>query len=259
MENKNIIPQIVAVLLCILSLAGLLFQSAFYPMQDLQRTFVSNDVVNLLIGLPALLIPLALVRRENMMGVLLLPGALLYVTYNYLAYSFASWLSLPTFFYLALVGLSVFGFVQCLANLDIHNIQQQLHGAVPARFAGGVLTVFGLLFFFRGVGQVYSTMINSASLITPEMSVVYADMLITPLWILGGLALWRRGAWGTAMGTGLLFQASLLFVGLLVFFALQPVLLGGIFPAVDFGVIAFMGLFFFIPFGQFVKGILRLT
>lgn len=257
--NIYFLSFLIAALMTLLSLLGLFFQPIFYPTQELRRAFVSNDAVNLLIGLPALLISLSLVRREKRMGALLLPGALLYVTYNYIAYSFATWLSLPTLFYLALAGLSVFGVVQSLVRMDKQSIQQQLRGAVPKRFAGGVLIVFGLLFFFRGVGQIYTALSNSASLVTPEMSVVYADLLITPLWILGGLALWRRGAWGYIAGASLLFQASLLFVGLLVFFILQPVLLGGAFPAVDFGVIAFMGLFFFMPFGLFVKGILRLV
>jgi hypothetical protein len=200
--NIYFLTLLVAVLMVLLSLAGLLFQPAFYPTQELQRAFVSNDVVNLLIGLPTLLFSLSLARRGKLLGALLLPGALLYVTYNYIAYSFATWLSAPTLFYLALVGLSVFGVVQSLTNMDKQSIQRQLRGAVPERFAGGVLTVFGALFFFRGAGQIYTAFANSESLLTPAMSVVYADLLITPLWILGGLARGGVGRGDTARGPG---------------------------------------------------------
>lgn len=252
---KKHTPLLVSALMALLSLAGLLFQGIFYPTQALQRAFVSNDVVNLLIGLPTLLISHSLARRENLLGVLLLPGALLYVTYNYIAYSFASWVSVPSFLYIALVGLSAWGAFQSFSKMDKQNIQQQLRGRVPTRFAGGILTVFGLLFLLRGIGQVYTTLSTSAPLTTPEMSVVFADMLITPLWILGGLSLWRSRAFGYAIGTGLLFQASMLFIALLVFFILQPFLTGTEFSAADFAVIFGMGLFFFIPFGMFVKRI----
>jgi len=254
---KKQIPTLAAVLMALLSLAGLFFQSAFYPTQALQRAFVSNDVVNLLVGLPALLVSLSLARRASWLGVLLLPGALLYVTYNYIAYTIATWANAQSFFYIVLAVLSVWSAVQSFVNIDAHGIQSKLHGMVPARFAGGVLMAFGLVFFFRGIAQVYTALSNSAALATPELSVAYADLLITPLWVLGGLALWRRGARGYAVGTGLLFQASALFAGLLIFFILQPFLTGAEFPAADFAVIFGMGLFFFIPFGLFVKGVLR--
>jgi hypothetical protein len=253
---KKQIPLFVAALMAFLSAAGLLFQPIFYSTQELRRTFVSNDVVNLLIGLPSLLISFALAKRKKLIGILLLPGALLYITYNYITYSVATWTSAPSFFYIALVGLSTCSAFQSFTHMDKQGIQQKLRGSVPERFAGGVLTVFGLLFFFRGIGQVYSAFANSTSLAAPEMSVVYADLLITPLWILGGLSLWQRQAFGYAAGAGLLFQASMLFVGLLAFFILQPFLTGVPFPAVDFVVILIMGMIFFVPFGLFVRGIL---
>ena len=255
--NIHFLSWMVAVLMALLSLVGLFFQSVFYPTPELQRAFVSNDVVNLLIGLPALLISLSFVRRERLIGTLLLPGALLYVTYNYIAYFCATRMSVSSLFYFALVGLSVVGVAQSLMHMDRQNIQQQLRGAVPERFAGGVLTVFGALFFFRGMGEIYAAWSNSESLITPATAVVYADLLITPLWVVGGLSLWRRGAWGYSVGIGLLFQSSLLFVGLLIFFLLQSLLAGTPFPATDFAVIFGMGLLFFIPLGLFAKGIWR--
>ncbi len=71
------------------------------------------------------------------------------------------------------------------------------------------------------------------------------------------MALWRRRTLGYVAGTGLLFQASMLFVALLVFFILQPFIAGVPFPAEDFVVILAMGLVYFIPFGLFVRGIVK--
>jgi hypothetical protein len=47
----------------------------------------------------------------------------------------------------------------------------------------------------------------------------------------------------------------MLFVGLLVYFILQPFVAGTTFPLVDFGVILSMGLVVFVPFGLFLRGI----
>ena len=76
------------------------------------------------------------------------------------------------------------------------------------------------------------------------------------VWIAGGVWLWRRQALGYAAGAGLLFQASMLFIGLLVFFLLQPFLTATAFPMQDFGVIFVMGLVCFVPFALFIRGIL---
>jgi hypothetical protein len=252
MKNKPFLPLLVAALMAILSLAGLFFQSALYPTEDVQRAFVSNDVVNLLIGLPILLISYSLARCEKMLGVLLLPGALLYVTYNYIAYSVSTWMSVQSFFYIALVGLSVWGALQSVSNMDRESIREKPQGTIPNRFARGVLTVFGLLFFLRAVAEFFDGAAGMSA-----FGVLVADLLITPLWILGGVSLRRRWTFGYVAGAGLLFQASMLFVGLLIFFLLQPVLTGAPFPATDFAVIFGMGLFFFIPFGLSLKRVWR--
>jgi hypothetical protein len=66
--------------------------------------------------------------------------------------------------------------------------------------------------------------------------------------------LWQRRAFGYAAGPALLFQASMLFAGLLAFFALQPFIAGVPFPALDFLVILAMGIICFIPFGLYLRG-----
>jgi hypothetical protein len=189
---------------------------------------------------------------KKMLGVLLLPGALLYVTYNYIAYSVATWMSAQSFFYIALVGLSVWGALQSVSNMEREGIREKLQGTIPNRFAGGVLTAFGLLFFLRAVAEFFDGAAGMSA-----FGVLIADLLITPLWIFGGLALWRRRAWGYAAGMGLLFQASMLFVGLLIFFLLQQFLTDVPFPATDFAVVFGMGPFFFIPFGLSLKRVWR--
>ena len=89
----------------------------------------------------------------------------------------------------------------------------------------------------------------------PALGVLVADLLTTPVWMAGGVWLWRRHALGYAAGAGLLFQASMLFVGLLVFFILQPFLTAMAFPQQDFLVIFVMGLVCFIPLALFIRGL----
>jgi hypothetical protein len=160
-------------------------------------------------------------------------------------------------FYLALVVLSLYALYALLTSMDAAAVRQRLAGRVPERLAGGVLAGLGSLFLLRGLSQVFSLLSGQLTLATPELAVLVADLLTIPTWIIGGALLWRRQAFGYAAGAGLLFQASMLFVALLVFFLLQPLLLSVPFPLTDFVVILVMGLVCFVPFGLFLRGIRR--
>mgnify|MGYP000924437157 CR=1 FL=1 len=152
------------------------------------------------------------------------------------------------FVFLALAALSGFSAYRLVASLDAPAIAGRLDGRVPVRFASGVLAGLGALFFLRAAAEFFDGAAGWA-----EFGVIIADLLITPLWVLGGVWLWRKRPLGYATGAGLLFQASMLFVGLLAFFILQPFVAGVPFPLVDFVVILVMGLVVFIPFGLFAQ------
>jgi hypothetical protein len=158
--------------------------------------------------------------------------------------------------YLVLVLLSVYVMFRLLSSMDTTVIQQKLLGAVPERFAGGVLVGLSSLFFLRAVGQVVNALTGQSALSEPELGVLVADLLIMPACVVGGVLLWRQQAFGYVTGVGLLFQASMLFIGLLVFFILQPLLTASPFPVDDFVVVFVMGLVCFVPFGLSVRGVL---
>ncbi len=241
---------VVAMVMTALSLAGLLFPLEIYPGEDLRQSFLANDVINLVIGLPTLLGMLWLCRRKNLLGLLGLPGALFYVTYNAIAYAAAMPLTWPFFIHLGLAVLSAIAIFRLLSRVDGAAIQARLQGRVAERFGAVVLMGLGALFFLRAVAEFFDGAATWAT-----FGVLVADGLTTPFWILGGLYLWRKHPLGYVSGAGLFFQASMLFVGLLVFFILQPFVAGVPFALADFVVILVMGLFVFVPFGWFARGI----
>lgn len=249
---ETTLSLLTALLMTVLSLGGLLLPPIFYPTKDLRYAFVANDLVNLLVGLPVLLGSMGLARRGSLAGLLFWPGALLYVLYNSIAYAAAMPLTWPFFAHLGLAGLSAFAFFRLLSGVDAAVVQARLQGRVFERFGAGVLIGFGALFFLRAVAEFFDGAANWAA-----FGVLVADGLTTPLWILGGLYLWRKHPLGYVSGAGLLFQASMLFVGLLAFFILQPFMASAPFPLVDFIVILVMGLVIFIPFGLFARGVVR--
>jgi hypothetical protein len=246
---------IIAILMAAASIAGLLYQTIVYPTEELLQSFLPNDVSNLLIGLPMLLASMWLTRRGKLIGLLFWPGALFFVLYNYIVYVFAMPLNLAFLAHLTLAMLSVYALIGLLTSIDGRVVKQQLAGTVPERLAGGVLAGLGLLFFLLVIGAIVQALISQTEIAETELALHTADFLITPAWVVCGVLLWQRKAFGYVAGLGLLFQASMLFIGLIIVLLLQPFITAAPFSLVDVVVILVMGLVCFIPFALFIRGV----
>jgi hypothetical protein len=246
---------LVAILMTVASIAGLLYRTSIYPSEELVRSFVPNDVVNLFIGLPILLGSMWLTRRGKLIGPLFWMGALFFVFYNYIGYIFAAPLTWGFLLYLLLAVLSAYTFISSIISIDGESVSQRLNGAVPEKFGGGVLAGLGLLFMLRAIGVIAGAVFNGIDLPRTELAVNIADFFITPAWIISGVQLWRHQKFGYVAGLGLLFQGSMLFIGLIIFLLLQPLLTSAPFSIVDVIVVLVMGLICFIPFGLFARGV----
>jgi len=247
--------SLIAVLMTVVSLVGLRDRTLFYPTDELVQTFVPNDVVNLLIGLPTLLVSMWLAWRGRLVGLLCWTGALFFVFYNYLAYVFAVPLYWALLVYLMLVALSGYTLLGLIAKIDGKVAQLKLRGAVPEKFAGGVLAGLGSLFLLRVIAIVVQATTRGSSISQTELAVSMSDFLITPAWIIVGILLWRRKELGYVAGLGMLFQGSMLFIALIIFFLLRPFLTNVPFAVADLAVVFIMGLVCFIPFTLFARGV----
>jgi hypothetical protein len=56
---------LIAVLMTAASVEGIVHSRSVYPTEELRRMFLANDVANLCVGLPFLLIPLILALRRS--------------------------------------------------------------------------------------------------------------------------------------------------------------------------------------------------
>ena len=250
-----ILSTIIAVLMASAAITGLLYRTSVYPTDDLLHAFVPNDVVNLFIGLPTLLGSIWLARRGRLIGLLFWPGALFFALYNYLIYVLAMPLNIAFLLCLTLVMLSVYTLIGLVASIDGRAVQQQLTGAVPQKLAGGILTGLGCLFLLWALSVIVNGLSGETALTDTVRATNMTDFIIAPAWIIGGVLLWRREALGYVAGVGSLFQASMLFIGLIVFILVQPLLTTEAFAYVDLIVVFVMGLICFVPFALFVRGV----
>jgi len=248
------ISLVIAALMAGASVAGLLFQTILYPGDELLQAFVPNDVVNLIIGLPILLISMWWTWRGKLIGLLFWPGALFYVFYNYIIYIFCMPLNVAFLLHLILVTSSAYTLVGLLASIDGEAVQNLLSGAVSERAGGGVLVGLATLFLIRVIVLLVNTILNQTPMSAVELALNISDFIISPTWVIGGVLLWRRQAFGYVTGLGLLFQASMLFIGLIFVLILKPFITTAEFVLIDVLVVFVMGMVSFIPFGLFLRG-----
>ncbi len=248
---------LIALLTAIASVATLLYPDLIYPTAELQRAFLANDVVNLFIGLPILLISMWLARRKKLIGLLFWPGALVYGLYSYLVYLFGVPFNVLYPLYLLIVTFSIYTTIGLVAGIDGEAVKGWLAGHVPERLAGGIIIGFGLVFALRVIVVMASALADQTLIAGTELGLLAADFILSGALAIGGIMLWRRQALGYVGGTGLLFQTSMLFIGLIAVLILQPFLSDAPFVPVDVIVVFVMGLICFIPFALFVRGIVR--
>ena len=77
------------------------------------------------------------------------------------------------------------------------------------------------------------------------------------MWVVGGVFLLLRKPLGYTSGLGLLFSGSMLFIALIVFLLLQPVLTGVPYELLDVGLIIMLGMICFIPFYLYIRGVIK--
>lgn len=248
---------LIALLMAAASIVGLLDPDRLYPTEAQRQAALANDVANLVVGLPSLVVSMWLSLRERLIGLLFWPGALMYILYNYLAYVFLMPVSWIYLIYLTLIALSMYTLIGIAASIDGGFIKRRLLGAVPERLSAIVLVALGVFSFVRVYGVIAGALIGQREISPPDLSVMVSDVLLSPAWIIGGILLWRRRALGYVAGLGLLYQACMLFVGLIVVLALQPLLFGTTFPLVDIIVVAIMGSLCFVPTALFLRGVLK--
>ena len=123
--------------------------------------------------------------------------------------------------------------------------------------SGWFLLIFGILFILRAGIEYMGANLNQEILAPPDVSVLIADIFISILWIAGGLLLLRNAPLGYTAGLGLLFAASTLFVGLIIFLLVQPAITSASFSLVDLIVVSIMGLILSIPFIVFLRGSIK--
>ena len=220
---------VVAATMTVASLAGLVSWSAMYPgleAKDLPL-FVGQDALNLIVGLPLLLGSMWLAARGSVLGLLLWPGALFYVVYDYGYYVLGAPFNALFIPYLVLVTLSAYTAVTVIASIDGTRVRERLSGALPVRLAGAALAMTAMLFMLLWSLLSLSAFVSGASLDPILRVVTIMDLTVQlPALLLCGVLLWRGDPLGFVAVPALLLQAAAYLLGLSAITVLQEAVAG---------------------------------
>jgi len=251
-----VLSWIIVVLMGTVSILALLNQATIYPTEIIRQSFVATDLINLFIGVPILIGSMWLTWRGKLLGLLFWPGALFYAAYHYIAYTFGVPVNLAFLFYLILTALSTYATVILISGIDWDAVKARLEGKLPIKYPAGLLVFFGFAFMLRVIWILLGDALGQTPVSPAELPVLVSDFLTLPAWIIGGVLLWQRRALGYVSSVGLLFQGSMLFTGLIIFMAVQPLLTEAAFDLWGILLVAIMGMICFVPFGLSVRAVL---
>ena len=246
---------IIALLVALVSIIGILYNESIYLNENLIQTLVPNDVVNLIIGLPFLLISLLLTRKGKIIGLLCWPGALFFIVYIYLPYVLTVPFSILFLPYIIIFSLTIYTLVGVVISVDRNALKEQLSTTVPAKVSGGILIGLSVLGIIRQVALIINALLNNLEVAPQELALWIDDLIIgSPAMLIGGYLLWTKRSLGYTVGAGLLISYGLLLFGLIPFLAIQSFMSNTTIDPIGIVILLILTAICFIPFTYFVKG-----
>jgi hypothetical protein len=206
-----LLSAMTAALLVVTSVAGLLFgqRGLYRPDPQTLPTFLGQDGLTLVAGLPLLVGSMWLARRGPLRGLLLWPGALFYFAYSYAYYLLSPEFNVLYLAYIAVVSMSAYALLYLLLSIDAEAVRARFSERTPVRLAGGFLVVMALLIAGRWVVMIVSDLASGTAPSRVDLGVWPMDLGVAfPAMFWGGIWLWRKEPLGYVAGGVLLVKAA---------------------------------------------------
>ncbi len=201
-----------ALLLAVMSIVGITYDGLYArETANWSAQAIGQDWVDLLFGVPWLVLTAAGTLRGSRRAALLLAGGLLYTVYEFLIYAFAVHFNPLFLVYCAGLGLSAFCLAAAIAKLMRENVCDWFDAGVPTRAPGVFLVLVGASFALLWLAEVVPAVLNGtlpASVVAagiPTNPVQVIDLsVILPAHVIVGLLLLRKHRLGFAFAPPLL-------------------------------------------------------
>jgi hypothetical protein len=215
----NRLSVVLAALLGLASIAGLWLgpRGLYAPDPATLPTFLGQDGITLVCGIPLLVVGMRLARAGSIRGLFLWSGALFYVAYSYLFYVAGARFNALFLVYVAIVASSTYGLLALLFGLDREAVKARFDPSTPVRAIAGFFLSLSVVFAAMWIGIAVSAAAAGRDLDPVTRAVIAVDgVVLLPLLCFAGLSLWRRHAWGYILAGMLLVKIAALGLTLVV-------------------------------------------
>lgn len=217
----------IALLAMVASLAGLLWDGTYAAeTTSWAAQAVGQDVANVLVAYPALLVLAWLAHRGSLRAYMAWLGVLAYSAYSYLLYAgylhFSGWFLV----YVAVFGLSVYALVAGLTSLRPTALPAAFPDHVRVRWAGRLLVTLGVLFGAMWLSEIVPAALAGrplpsaaeAGLVTNPVHLLDLGIVL-PAMVLTGVLLVRRRPLGYLLAAPLYVFGAVMGMAVLAMFA----------------------------------------
>jgi hypothetical protein len=190
---------VIALLALIASASGVFLPDLYRDEPLIASVWRSNDLITLVVALPLLVAAIGFAMRGSQRAQIVWMGMIGYTLYNYAFYLYGAAFNRLFLLYVALTALSIYALIFGLVSMDACAISRRFRATTPVRWLGAYM-----LFFALGLGGVEIAAILSIVVSgnvpadIEKLQVIYATdlTLLIPNFVLGGILLFRRHAWG---------------------------------------------------------------
>jgi hypothetical protein len=181
--DKNILLLTIplSILTAIVSYAGIFVKSTYsketisYAAQG-----IGQDIANLFIVVPILILASLLAYRKNKIGLFLWSGALLYMIYSYAIYCFALHFNNLFIVYCSILCLSFYSLMYFFVKSMKHDIVEWFDENVPRKSTSIYLFTIAGIFYFLWLSEILPAIIHNKI----PVSIVEGGLLTNPVQVL---------------------------------------------------------------------------
>jgi len=212
----------IAILLVIAGGSGFFVDGLYRDTTSFMAQAVGQDLVTLIVVLPALIISAIFAGRESQRARLIWLGVLVYLVYMYIIAAFNVRFNPLFLVYVALLGCSLYALIGGIATTDLEAIKTRFTEKTPVKAVSIFLAVLVLSFYFVWLGEIVPALITGdvpqsvTDCELPTNAVQVLDMAwMLPAMGLTAVWLWQKRAIGYTLAGILLTFVLLLGLALI--------------------------------------------
>lgn len=173
-------------ILLALSLAVVSYFGAFNPLTyardsaSMGAQGIGQDLVDLFIVVPLLLISLFFARNNNRIWILILAGTLFYIMYSFIIYAFGVYFNQLFLLYCTTLGLSLFAFWVLIVKLNQQDITLWFYESRITKLIATYFIIVAAMFYLLWLKDVIPAIINN----TVPATVSDYNLLVNPVHVI---------------------------------------------------------------------------